>query len=81
MNPYLNLSGPFAAIALAFSDGQKSVESFKRTIAMLNEPGSFYEDQKKHYLLFHKRLPGSERTARLRKKRYDRVVNFYWTGK
>lgn len=33
--------------------------------------------QQLSYLIYHERLPGSERTSRLRKKRKTRVENWY----
>ena len=37
------------------------------------------DDQaKREYLKHHKRLPGSEKTKRLRKKRRTRVLKWYW---
>lgn len=40
-----------------------------------------YNQTKKRYKEIYGRLPGSERTKRLRKKRHDAILRFMYTGR
>lgn len=53
------------------------VESFKLATLQIQRVGEIiYQYNVKIYLLFHNKLPGSQRTKRLRKKRKSRINSF-----
>ncbi len=71
------------SIALnSVSLGQALMPALESTSKSMSEfSDALHEYAKKHYLQTHGRLPGSERTSRLRKKRRDAVMRFTWKEK
>ena len=72
---------PVSARAHALHGISRGVKSFKRAYSTATKKvyrDWLYEGAKPGYLKHHARLSGSTRTKRLRKKRSDAVINWYY---